>query len=384
MLRPRLTVSNLPTDLPDPPHDLPTTSNRSVEDEAHAAWSLFLFNWRLLAIISGVVLAWLLATQFYIQPSGYVIAFAVAGLYWRIGLYNARSPARWNPRLTYCLVAIAQLILALVTLSTLTYVATAIGFPLQDQRLLAWDRALGFDFRSYLDLINAYPRSLLILSPSYSSIAWQLIAMALVLPLAGCYRRIGQAISAFTFALLATTIVSIFVPAIGVYGALGISPVDHPFFEPQGYYDTLRDAPLLRAGTLRALDLWKLGGVLTFPSFHAATAALYIWAFWRLVWLRLVAILWNLAMIAATPLGGGHYLVDLLAGILVAILAIVAAKALGRLLPAAVPGSTEWVKTAVKATPDGDRVGSLPEPTAALIDQHQAQQDPRPRCAASC
>jgi len=274
---------------------------------------------------------------------GHVVAFTVAAIYWRIGLKNARSPARWNPRLCYCLVAIAQLILALVVLSTLTYVATAIGFPLRDQLLLSWDRALGFEFRTYLGFINAHPLILLIFGPTYSSITWQLVAMTLILPLAGCYRRIGQAICAFMFALLATTIVSIFVPAIGVYGTLGLTAADHPFFEPQGYYDTLRDAPLLRAGALRALDIWKLGGVLTFPSFHAATAVLYIWAFWPLVWLRPAAIVWNVAMIAATPLGGGHYLVDILAGIMVTLLAITAVQLLGSFLPLAPLGSTEWV-----------------------------------------
>jgi hypothetical protein len=93
---PHWTEPGLPFGLnPNPPHPLPTSptsvertvaaKSLPIENEAQEIWSLFL-NWRLLAIISGVVLAWLLATQFYIQPSGYVIAFAVAGAYWRIGL----------------------------------------------------------------------------------------------------------------------------------------------------------------------------------------------------------------------------------------------------------------------------------------------------------
>jgi membrane-associated phospholipid phosphatase len=216
--------------------------------------------------------------------------------------------------------------------------------------LLSWDRALGFDFRSYLGFVNAHPNILLLLAPSYGSITWQLIAMALILPLAGYYRRIGQAICAFTCALVVTIIISIFVPALGVYGTLGLTAADYPYFEPQGYYDALRDTPLLRAGTHRALDLWKLGGVLTFPSFHAAAAALYIWAFWPLRWLRSAAVIWNLAMIAATPFGGGHYLVDILAGILVAVLAIVAAHILSGFLPPAPPGTTEWSHEAAQRT----------------------------------
>jgi hypothetical protein len=101
---PHWTEPGLPFGLnPNPPHPLPTSptsvertvaaKSLPIENEAQEIWSLFLFNWRLLAIISGVVLAWLLATQFYIQPSGYVIAFAVAGAYWRIGLYNRSRPS---------------------------------------------------------------------------------------------------------------------------------------------------------------------------------------------------------------------------------------------------------------------------------------------------
>jgi membrane-associated phospholipid phosphatase len=86
----------------------------------------------------------------------------------------------------------------------------------------------------------------------------------------------------------------------------------------------------------------EIGGVLTFPSFHAASAALYIWAFWPLVWLRPAVVVWNLTMIAATPLGGGHYLVDVLASIVVTILAIAAAQMVSALLPLVPRGFTGW------------------------------------------
>ncbi len=65
-----------------------------------------------------------------------------------------------------------------------------------------------------------------------------------------------------------------------------------------------------------------LVGVLTFPSFLAASGILYMWAFWPLRWVRALVIPWNVLMIVATPLGGGHYLADVLAGIAVALGAI--------------------------------------------------------------
>jgi hypothetical protein len=298
--------------------------------EATAVWDMFRFNWRLLACITGVLIAGLVATEFHIKPSGYLMTFAVGALYLRFGLLNAESPAHRNPRISYSLIATAQMILALSVMTSLTYVATAISFPLRDTLLLAWDRALGLDFRGYLDFINDHPLLISALAFAYTSITWQVLGIIIALPLAGQFRRTGEAICAFALALAATTLISVFVPAIGVYGALGLQASDFPNFEPQGYYDTLRDAPLLRAGELRGLHLFQLVGVLTFPSFHGAAAVLYIWVFWPLRWLRLFFVPCNITMIAATPIGGGHYFVDVAAGMLVAAAAIVAARRISK------------------------------------------------------
>jgi membrane-associated phospholipid phosphatase len=66
--------------------------------------------------------------------------------------------------------------------------------------------------------------------------------------------------------------------------------------------------------------------------------------------MRPIAVLAFTAMLAATPINGGHYLIDIIAGTAIAVLAIVAARRAGRviakwqvrsatgeLIPAAVP-----------------------------------------------
>lgn len=317
--------------------------------EAAAAWAVFMFNWRLLATVTGVVAAGLIATEFYIQPFGYLIGFAIAALYWQFGLHNARSLTRSNPKVSYCLIAIAQMILAVSVLTTLTYLALSTDLPLKDASLLAWDRALGLDFRSYLHFINSHPLTLRVLAPSYGSIGWQMMVVTLALPLSGQYQRCAEFICAFALAFIATTCISALVPALGVYGTLGLHPSDYPHFAPQGYYDTLRDAPLVRAGSLHGLQLLRLVGILTFPSFHAVSAVLYVWAFWPMSRLRWLVIPWNLVMIAATPLGGGHYFVDILAGVLVAAAAIFTALRISRslrpvdpMLRRPIPNAPDW------------------------------------------
>ena len=87
-----------------------------------------------------------------------------------------------------------------------------------------------------------------------------------------------------------------------------------------------------RSGTTRLLDVFELGPLLTFPSFHAVSAALYVWACWPIRWLRGVGLIGNTVMLAATPIGGGHYFVDVIAGLVVAVASIYAVNRIGRYL----------------------------------------------------
>jgi membrane-associated phospholipid phosphatase len=90
--------------------------------------------------------------------------------------------------------------------------------------------------------------------------------------------------------------------------------------------------PPTRDGALRHLELLGLGGIVTFPSFHATSAVLFAWALWAVRWLRPFALLVNGAMLAATPLNGGHYFIDVIAGVVIAVLSIVAARRIGQVI----------------------------------------------------
>jgi hypothetical protein len=307
-----------------------------MQPDAEKIWRLFRFNWFLIAAMLATFGAGLLLTDFEIKPQGYLTVFAIAAAYGIVGYLNAVSPARQRSRVFAVLTAISQMILVVSVMASISYIATAANLPLQDTKLLAIDRALGFDFRGYLGFVNDRMWLIFILAFGYRSIFWPIWIVVVALPLLGHYRRAAEFVCAFALALIATTVISTLIPAIGTYGVLGLVPSDYPNIVPQGYYDTLRDAPLLRDGSLRTLDLFHLGGVLTFPSFHAASATLYVWGLWPLRWLRPLNLLVNGAMILATPIGGGHFLVDVLAGIAVAAASISAARWIGGTL--AVPG----------------------------------------------
>lgn len=294
--------------------------------EAAAAWKLFRLNWLMLAAIAVCFALLLLLTDFRIAPQGYLVIGAVAAVYGALGYYNAVSPKRQNPGVVFALTAIAQMVLAIALMTSITYIATSANLPLQDRTLLEIDRAMGFDFRGYLQFINDRPRLVHLFETGYRAISWPILVIVVVLPLLGWYRRTGEFICAFMLALIATTCISTLVPATGIYETMGIVPNDFPSIIPQAYYEGMREIPALRDGALRVLDLFRLSGVLTFPSFHAASAILYLWIFWSARWLRPVNLFCNGVMIVATPVDGGHYGIDVIAGIVLAAVAIFTAR----------------------------------------------------------
>jgi membrane-associated phospholipid phosphatase len=83
----------------------------------------------------------------------------------------------------------------------------------------------------------------------------------------------------------------------------------------------------LRDGSFRALVAAGSEGIITFPSLHAALAVILIVALWPIPILRWAILGVNSVMLAATPIDGSHYFIDVLAGIAVAALALIAARA---------------------------------------------------------
>jgi hypothetical protein len=86
----------------------------------------------------------------------------------------------------------------------------------------------------------------------------------------------------------------------------------------------------LRQHAVRSIDLGALHGLVCAPSFHAASAVIYIATAARIRGLRWPLLALNGAMLLATPVEGTHYLADLLSGMAVAGLALWLAPALIR------------------------------------------------------
>ncbi|MBM3529614.1 MAG: phosphatase PAP2 family protein [Alphaproteobacteria bacterium] len=302
--------------------------------EAAAAWRLHLLNWYLLGAIGAAFALALALTDFSLSPINFAVGCGFVAVYAAFSFYNALAPRRRDPQVVYVLGGTAQIVLTTLLFAPFTYIAAAANFPMQDANLLAIDRAFGLDWLAYVTFVDARPTLASWLDFGYSMIKWPLFIVPVVLAALAQYRRLQEYTLAFALALIATTVSSTLVPAIGVFQQIGVAVTDFPNVNPVAYLGQVQDLPAVRGGGLRVLDVGALSGIITFPSFHAASAALYTWALWGSKWFRPIAVVSNLAMLAATPITGGHYFVDLAAGIAVAILAIAAAKVVGRRLAA--------------------------------------------------
>jgi len=297
-----------------------------------AAWRFFLLNWVVIGAMGATLALGLTMTGFSIDLAGLAISVAYVGLYGGFAHANASSPQRRDPQVMFVLGGTAQVVLITAIMAPLTYVAASTNLPMQDANLLAIDRALHFDWAAYARFVDDRPMLAAWLNCGYNMIRWPIFAIPVVLAAKGCYRRIKEFTFAFGLALVVTTILSALVPAIGVYQQIGLDPATLKHIDPHAYLDQLRDLPPTREGVLRHLELLGLGGIVTFPSFHAASAVLYTWALWPARWFRPLVVLANGLMLAATPLNGGHYFIDVIAGMAIAVLAIVAAGSVARII----------------------------------------------------
>ncbi len=81
----------------------------------------------------------------------------------------------------------------------------------------------------------------------------------------------------------------------------------------------------LRDGTLHTVYGLRSEGIITFPSLHAALGVLFPAALWRVKGVRWLALGLNILLVIATPAYGSHYVVDVIAEILIAAVCWVAA-----------------------------------------------------------
>ncbi|MDR7220491.1 phosphatase PAP2 family protein [Aminobacter aminovorans] len=271
----------------------------------------------------GVLLAidaqWIWAMDFVFDPvSAIKVTVVVSGLAFMSWFYAARRPVE---RLQVLCAETAVLLAFSAAAFVLSVLVISDNMPLIDDRLIAFDAALGFDWRAYVEFVNARPwlgqLSSMVYVTSLSQVALTILALGLL----GRTRRLQHFVTAVMLGALVCILVSALLPAAGALGTIrppaDFMAMNQPIVDlayKQAFFD-------IRDGASRLISLEQPQGLIAFPSYHCTLSVLIVMTFWRVrIWFWPVLAL-NVAVILSTPVDGGHHLADALAGILVAVFA---------------------------------------------------------------
>jgi hypothetical protein len=199
-----------------------------------------------------------------------------------------------------------------------SYLAVGAGMPLADDWLAWLDRSLGLDWRGFIQAVDDCPPLAYALSFSYQSLTFQLIGLPVLLALHGLAERSYRMVAAYVLVCFSASAIAIWFPAIGAYPYFEIAADKLQSINIHFGYFFLDEFHGVRDDPNFVFSPMRVAGILTFPSVHAAAAALCAWAAWDLKFFRYPFLLLNVAMAIAAVTHGSHYIIDVPAGILLA------------------------------------------------------------------
>ncbi|GAA2819615.1 PAP2 superfamily protein [Aminobacter aminovorans] len=280
----------------------------------------------LVGLLIAIDAQWIWATDFVFEPGSAVkVVVVVSGLTFISWLYAVRRPVE---RFQVLCAETAVLLAFSAAAAVLSVLVISSNMPLIDDRLITFDAALGFDWRAYVEFVNARPwlgqLSSMVYVTSLSQVALTILALSLL----GRTRRVQHFVTAVMVGALVSILVSALLPAAGALGTIrppaDFMALNRPIIDlayKQAFFD-------IRDGASRLISLDQPQGLIAFPSYHCTLSVLTMMAFRKVrIWFWPVLVL-NLAVILSTPIDGGHHLADALAGILVAFFAWKMAEAL--------------------------------------------------------
>ena len=226
---------------------------------------------------------------------------------------------RPNPHLCAITEATAQLLLILLFGILLTYAAVAFNFPYVDAELYAIDNAIGFSRHGYLTFFATRPWLTKTLEMAYFCMLPQFALVPAIMFFARKFALVQRMIVAVAISLLATALISVLTPSLTAFVHVDLPQMTSV---PADIYTIVPTMEALRDGTMRTVRLDNLEGLVSFPSFHTTAAMIFAWTLRTVRYVGFAGLVLNIALIAATPIIGAHYFIDLVGGAVIAFAAM--------------------------------------------------------------
>lgn len=202
------------------------------------------------------------------------------------------------------------------------YAVQRLALPLQDHLFASADIALGVKWFAVAHWVDSRRAIEIILKLAYESMGGQIALPLVVLALSNRLNEVRVYVLAFAIALTITTVVSAFLPA-----ASPIAFIDRATFNVLRFASATPLDHLTRLRTAGPVVLTgALGGIITFPSFHATIATLTPLTLRRYRNLFIALLILDAAMLGGCVTEGAHYVSDVIAGSCVGFFAYLFAK----------------------------------------------------------
>jgi hypothetical protein len=297
---------------------------------SHSVDRRYVLAWCAVALIALIDAVWLRASGLSVKHAGLldvckasVTLMGIAlllRLLARVPRYRVVTERLRAARVADTAAWFAVLVCFISATGLLSYLCVSIDAPLIEGRLIAFDRAMGFDWLAVYQWVAAHPFVQGTLRLAYESGHLQLVAVPLIVGLSG--KRDGMAEYFFCLAIASALLLLISTPFPAT------SALVHFDVNDQAARATVADFALLRDGALKVIDITAAQGLVSMPSFHTTLAVLFTYSLRKYRILFHAGIALNAVMILSTPTQGGHYLADVFAGLLLAATTIVAYRAL--------------------------------------------------------
>ncbi|MBR1266152.1 phosphatase PAP2 family protein [Bradyrhizobium sp. AUGA SZCCT0222] len=269
--------------------------------------------WAMIALLLAVDFVW-----------AWQVGLAISGSEIRVGLIgallalSAACHRRYRARANM-LEAVAWMFTFAATASVLTYLAASCANPLQDAMMERWDLAIGFDWSAWHAALLNQPNLNRLLLVVYNTLFAQFLLAVIYFSKRDESARLEELMLLMCATVVPTALVSAMWPTLGPFAVHGVGDVTY-----------LRDLLALRAGGPWQFESLAMQGIVAMPSFHTVLAVLFTYAFRGTGPLGYGIATLNAAMLLSIPPIGGHYLVDLLAGVALAVGAIAIQRATTR------------------------------------------------------
>lgn len=253
-----------------------------------------------------------------LQPGTWIVLLlgaAFAGLRFHARLPDSLHKHRLRDFSESALAMIVIIVLG--SLANYGEAAHTTGF--YDAMLAHGDRLLHFNWLAWYSVVAAHPVLQHAGALAYATIYLTPLVILGWFAWHGERGRSHLFLMTFWAAATITLLIFPFVPARGALEFLWHGPIH--YMPTNGLYQG-EIIPALRSHALSEIDLGSVKGLVCAPSFHTASAVIFIATAWPIAVLRQWLVPVNAAMLLATPVEGTHYLTDMLLGALVGVVSL--------------------------------------------------------------